>query len=417
MRKILICLFVGLLIYCKGYAQQPVVKSDSTANFVIQFRFNRSVVDSGYMQNNTILKHMDDILRDKNTLSIDSITIVASSSPEGVIEHNLELARRRALAVRGYLIWKYPHINRDIIKARHVGENWSGLRDLVETDLNVPYRERVLATIDADVNPATKEWRLKQIGNGESWVYIENNFLRLLRSGATCVIMYRQNDVEIKISKPEEPIEKEEIPKQVEIVEPIIEQPPVEIEKESVVIHKPLFAIKTNLLYDAISALNIEIEVPLGNRWSVSAEWLFPWWKSNSANWTMQMMSGHGAIKYWFGDRTKHDALTGWNLGVYGGGGKYDLQFFNKNGEQANFFDVGIQLGYAHKIGKALRLEYSVGIGYMQADYKEYDKVRDTKYGDIKVFRYPWETKRRDWIGPTSAKISLVWLLNYKSSK
>lgn len=417
MKKILIYLFVGLLLYSKGYAQQSTLKYDSTANFVIQFRFNRSVVDSGYMQNNSTLKHLDDILRNKKTLSVDSINIVASASPEGVIEYNIELARRRAIAVRGYLIWKYPHLDQNIIKARHIGENWSGLRDLVEADLNVPYRERVLATIDADVNLGTKEWRLKQISNGESWAYIENKFLRLLRSGATCIIMYRQNDVEITISKPDEPIEKEEIPKEVEIVEPTIEQSPVAIEKELVVIYKPLFAIKTNLLYDAISALNIEIEVPFGNRWSVSAEWLFPWWKSNSADWTMQMFSGHGAVKYWFGDRSKYDVLTGWSLGVYGGAGKYDLQFFNKNGEQANFFDIGVQVGYAHKIGKVLRLEYSLGVGYMQSDFKKYNKVRDTKYGDIKVFRYPWETKRRNWIGPTSAKISLVWLLNYKSSK
>ena len=109
--------------------------------------------------------------------------------------------------------------------------------------------------------------------------------------------------------------------------------------------------------------------------------------------------------------------LTGWNIGLYGGAGKYDLQFFDKDGEQGDFFDAGIQGAYAHKIGKCFRMEYSLGVGYLQRDSKKYDKANDTMHGDIKVFRYPWEVKRRQWFGPTSAKISLVWLLNKKTVK
>ena len=56
------------------------------------------------------------------------------------------------------------------------------------------------------------------------------------------------------------------------------------------------------------------------------------------------------------------------------------------------------------KIGKCFRMEYSLGVGYLQRDSKKYDKANDTMHGDIKVFRYPWEVKRRQWFGPTSAK-------------
>ena len=117
------------------------------------------------------------------------------------------------------------------------------------------------------------------------------------------------------------------------------------------------------------------------------------------------------------GNRDNKDVLLGWFVGVLGGGGKYDMQFFRKDGEQGNFYLMGVNGGYAHKIGKNLRLEYSLGVGYMHDKIKKYDMAKDTKYGDIKVFRYPWETKKRDWVGPVSAKVSLVWLLNYKSIK
>ena len=96
---------------------------------------------------------------------------------------------------------------------------------------------------------------------------------------------------------------------------------------------------------------------------------------------------------------------------------QYNLQFFDKDGEQGDFFDAGIQGAYAHKIGKYFRVEYSLGVGYLQRECKKYDKVNDTMHGDIKVFRYPWEVKRQQWFGPTSVRISLVWLLNKKIVK
>lgn len=41
---------------------------------------------------------------------------------------------------------------------------------------------------------------------------------------------------------------------------------------------------------------------------------------------------------------------------------------------------------------RSLRMEYTLGVGYLRSNYEAYDRVRDTKYGDIKVVRYPWET-------------------------
>ena len=40
---------------------------------------------------------------------------------------------------------------------------------------------------------------------------------------------------------------------------------------------RPLLALKTNLLFDALTVLNVEVEVPLKKRWSVAAEGMFQW--------------------------------------------------------------------------------------------------------------------------------------------
>lgn len=403
---ILIILLTGNMM--RVSAQEHRHKTDSTNNIILYFKIDGAILDSAYMGNNESLKKLDELIKNELIISnLDSITIVASSSPDGKEAYNLELSRKRAESVKAYITGKYPDIRKELVHARYTGENWLDFKRMIETDKNIPHREKLINIINSDRENGAKEWLIKTLANGEAWRYIRKNFLPLLRTGAICVIYYKQEPV--KEEKKEEPKEEEKIiPPQKSVPEaPVV----------PVIITKPLFAIKTNLLYDVLSAVNLEIEIPIGKQWSVAAEGIFPWWKSSRADWTMQLLSGHASVKYWLGDRDTKEVLTGWNIGLYGGVGKYDLQLFDKDGEQGDFFDVGLQAAYAHKIGKHFHMEYSLGVGYLQRDTKEYDKVNDTMYGDIKVFRFPWEVERKQWFGPTSAKVSLVWLLNKKTVK
>ena len=173
---------------------------------------------------------------------------------------------------------------------------------------------------------------------------------------------------------------------------------------------RPLFAAKTNLLFDALTALNVELEVPIGQRWSVAGEWIFPWWVTKDNGNALQILSGNVEGKYWFGDRTKRPVMTGWFAGLYAGGGLYDLQYRN-NGYQGEFYiAAGVSGGFAHTINKSgtLRMEYSLGIGYLQTEYRYYEGVEQNEF---LVWQYDG---RYSWLGPTRAKVSLVWMLNAK---
>ena len=411
MKKIQLIIVITLFTACfqNVFAQQIRKKIDTSDRFVFNFRFDKHILDRGYMNNSKTLAAIDSLLKDDKTInSLDSIHVVSTSSPDGVLEHNRWLAKQRSKAIKGYLVWMYPNLDQWSIRTTQIDENWVGLRELVVADPNVPSREKILAVIDTDINSGTKKWRLEQIQNGESWKYIENKFLRKLRSGTTCIIIYKTDETNI--------IKLGETSK-TEIVVKSQPEAKIVLEPFAPIITKPLFAIKTNLLADVLSLLNIEVEVPIGQRWSVSGELLTPWWSKSNSDCTMQVLVGSGAVKYWFGNRSRYDIMTGWSLGLYGGGGKYDVQLFDENGSQGEFFNTGLQVGYAHKICKNLRLEYTVNLGFLRSNYKEYTKTEDTKYGDIKVFEYPWEAKRLDWFGPTNAKVSLVWLLNYKTNK
>lgn len=171
---------------------------------------------------------------------------------------------------------------------------------------------------------------------------------------------------------------------------------------------KPVLAFKTNMLYNAATALNIEIEVPLDKHYSLAGEWIFPWWVASDNGAALEVLSGNLELRYWLGTRKKAPTMTGVFYGIYAGGGLYDLQW-QDNGYQGEFYiAAGFSLGFAHILNKSknLRMEYSVGLGYLKTNYRYYEGMLDNEY---LVWKYDGEY---EWIGPTKVKMSLVWMLH-----
>ncbi|MEG1648835.1 MAG: DUF3575 domain-containing protein, partial [Rikenellaceae bacterium] len=258
--------------------------------------------------------------------------------------------------------------------------------------------------------------RLMNLRGGRVWSYLEDHIFPQLQSSSVAITVYFAKRDLKPLSVPD--VREVQLPiaeTKLDLLQMPIIEPSVSAATPKRV---PLFALKTNLLYDAVSALNVELEVPIGNRWSVAGEVVFPWWRSKSANLTMQLLTGTVQGRYWFGDRAGREVLTGWNAGVYFGGGMFDVQLFDPKGIQGEFFiAAGVSCGFAHSIGRNLRLEYALGVGYMQTNYREYKMTRNTRYGDIKVWKYPWETSRNSWFGPTKLSVSLVWLLKHNTKR
>ena len=177
---------------------------------------------------------------------------------------------------------------------------------------------------------------------------------------------------------------------------------------------RPLLALKTNLLFDAALMPNVEIEVPVGKRWSVNGEYAFPWWQFDRGKYCMQVLMGGLEGRYWLGSRKSREdreVLTGHFLGLYAGGGKYDLQWGEKGYQGEFFIAAGVSYGWATRIARHLHLEFNIGIGLLRTDYRHYH-ARDNYQALL------WqENGKYTWFGPTKAKISLVWLLNRRVKK
>lgn len=169
---------------------------------------------------------------------------------------------------------------------------------------------------------------------------------------------------------------------------------------------KTLLAIKSNMLYDISLIPNIEVEVPIFDKWSIGAQAMCGWWlkSDNSRCWQIQAADIEG--RYWFGDRSKHRALTGWFAGVFASAGFYDFQLEDTNGIQGEFYVMtGVSGGYAIPIGRRMNLEFTGGIGYLVNDYQKYT-VHASEYlvADGPQMRFKS-------VFPAKLEVSLGWLL------
>ena len=401
--------------------------SDSIAVRIF-FRTNHSDIDPTFRNNSRHISRfftaLDSVTRVPQ-VCIDSVVLVSSSaSPEGNVRANNLLSRRRAAAVEALF---RLHCTTDVrFRVVTAGEDWEGLSALLRTSA-IKGREEALEIMDS-----TPEWvvsngrivgsrkkAMMDLKGGNVWREMHQQLFPLLRQATLTVYYATHQEAEtpagIQKEEPKVPDTLASAPPPALPVEEPVAAPvvPAAIPTET---RQPLCAIKTNLLADAATLVNIGIEIPVGQRVSIAGMFYFPWWRNRANDLTIQMLGGTVEGRYWLGDRSRQDLLTGFFAGVYGGAGYYDFQLgsmSNGDGVQGDFYVMGgISAGYAHSIGRHLRLEYSVGVGYLRTDYRKYKPVEGTKYGDIKVMEYPWEKKRLSGFLPSKLEVSLVWLLH-----
>lgn len=329
---------------------------------------------------------------------IDSVVIVSQSSPEGPYEYNVRLSKRRAATMRNYVMSEFPELDGKL----HVhpdGESWEQLRWYVECDtgLSDEAKQQIYAVIDADVNMATKKWRMNRL---PTYKYLLRNYYPRIRNSMFCILYYSREAVE-QFALP--PIE---LPDTLSFID--LEQTSVERKKVMVA------ALKTNLLYDVVTALNFEVEVPLGRRFSIAFEDLFPWWHGGN-KWAFQVWQMGVEGRYWFEKGKQPNLLRGHFAGLYLMSAKFDLQYRREFNYQGEYWSTGLTYGYSMPLGKYFNLEFSVSAGYASIAYRHYNPSP----GWEELVRDPYKSGRKGYYGPTKVEVSLVLPLRftYKSRR
>ena len=370
----------------------------------MEFRWDSSVIDEEYRNNRAIFTSLDKTIKSLDIERIDSVVIVAKASPEGVLEHNNALARRRANAMRRYVSDRYPELV-PLLKVRAEGEAWEELRSYVVSDdvMSQQEKQRVLRILDNEtISVGTRKWRLERDAR---YGYLYRTYYPILRN-STLLVIYVDGERVMPIAL-NNPLTSEMRPRKLALAK--VEQEVVPV-RDTV-----LFALKSNMLYDALTVLNAELEVPISRHFSVAVEYLFPWWERNN-KYCLQYLELGVEGRYWFRNNVhKADRLGGHFLGLYGMSAMYDIQHDYNPAYQGELWSAGLTYGYAMRVGKKKRisLEFSLSVGYLSTGYRNYFPADN--YDELYINKL--NTGRLRYFGPTKLKVSLVVPINIGYNK
>lgn len=114
-------------------------------------------------------------------LAITGIAITSYSSPEGPWKNNLELSRKRAGALRDYIVGHFNLPGDCRVTAEGKGEDWDGLLKLVQDDPHVEARtEAVRIICETDVFKG-REKQLMDLAGGRTYKYLMQRYFPQLR--------------------------------------------------------------------------------------------------------------------------------------------------------------------------------------------------------------------------------------------
>lgn len=411
---------------------------------IVYFPLSETTIRPEYMGNEANIAVLREMLSDPNRVP-SRVFIEGAASPEGPVSINERLGATRAKVLVDFLTSEFPYL-KDRIVVRSVAEDWAGLRAsiLANGTLGSAEKEELIGIIDSNNSPARKEALLKA---SASYPVVEKECLPYIRYA-------RIGNIEFEapaVTEPADTTPKDTTPKDtvttvvpadttsapvavdttdlfpardtLEAVAPVDTTAKVNPYEGGIVPAFPapakgyrnmIAAVKTNLLYDAVTGLNVEVEVPIANRFSVAWEDVFPWWETGN-KYCFQLWEMGAEARFWFKpwETVGTEKLRGWFVGPYVMSGKYDFQYDKSLNYQGELWSVGATAGYAMPIGKKKRvnLEFSLSMGYMKTHFRHYlptdsyDKLIHDPAGDgsfYNIFKYP-----------TKAKVSLVVPISY----
>ena len=385
----------------------------------IYFRPGYSLLELSYRDNAANMKALTQgiqTIKGNPCVQLQHIRILSAASPEGNSALNKRVAKRRGERLRNYL--KETLVLPDsIFTVSSAGEDWQGLAALIAKE-KTPWRNKALQIIRHTPEWVTRNGKvvdgrkrqLQNLDGGKAWKYMLDNHFYTLRTGAVVVCEVKTLAAESTPSAAEasqeqarpEPASQQSasqspssppFPAIASQVHPESQAPPV----------ASYFALKSNLLYDALLVPNLALEASIGSGWTLGAGGMLAWWSKDAKHRYWRIYGGDLEIRKYFGTLAKSKPLQGHHLGIYGDFLTYDFEFGAKGYQSKATYAAGIKYGYSHPIANRLNLDFALGIGYLHSNYKTY-VPRDGCY----VYQ---ETKKRKWLGPTQAEISLVWLL------
>ena len=154
------------------------------------------------------------------------------------------------------------------------------------------------------------------------------------------------------------------------------------------------FSLRANLLRWATLTpdLGIEWRISPSVGIMVNGSWTSWTWNDNARRYALWEVMPE--VRWYLGEE------KAWYVGAMFKAGQFNYKF-SGTARQGDLLGGGITGGYQLRLNKALALDFTLGLGYLNADTERYDVIDGVRV------RSGNETKH--WIGPINAGVTLVW--------
>lgn len=167
------------------------------------------------------------------------------------------------------------------------------------------------------------------------------------------------------------------------------------------------FAVRTNVLYDAMLLPTLGVEWRVNRDLGVKLDGSLSWWGGEHGKVQKIWMLSPEVRWYLLRDKRFYAGVSG-NYGEYNVY-KYMLGgvLSKDTGYQGKCWNVGLTLGYQLYLSRTFSVDFNLGLGYTRSEYDSYG-VTD----GVRVYKERNNSKH--FWGPTQAGISLVWTIGSK---
>lgn len=358
----------------------------------IHFKIGSAFVDSTFRDNEKILKEIITTLQflKSNALDyrINRVVVAGTASPLGGNLKNEILSKERAESMQYYL-QKHTDLPDTVFLQQAIGPDWERLYEMVEQS-DMLYREEILEIVRSQPVHLRNN-KLMNLRWGRPYREMMETFFPDLQSAGMVKVYALEKDLDI-LERTKDRLKKKKIAEE--------EERSYYYEWGEKERYRSQFNISTNLLYWIGLAPNVGLEYCFDNsHWSFGVDVVMPWWKNNTKHKYYQISQTSLEGRYWL---KGNGAFRGHFLGIYGNGGVYDLEN-GKTGYKGEFGGGGFTYGYVLPFNSRLKMEFSLGAGYVFTRFEEYKPI-DTHY----VYQ---RTRTKNYIGPTKVEVGLVWML------
>lgn len=155
-------------------------------------------------------------------------------------------------------------------------------------------------------------------------------------------------------------------------------------------------ALRANLLRWATLTPELGLEWRINSSWGIVANGSWTSWSWNDKDRRYALWEVMPEVRYYIGKQK-----AGY-VGAMFKAGEFNYKL-SGTGKQGDLTGGGITGGYQLRLNKALSMDFNLGLGYLNADYEKYKVIDGVRVRQGK--------ESKDWWGPVSAGITLVWTI------